>query len=420
MPLPPALAARLAKRGIIKKAEVSKEKKAAEPSLDTEAKSESDSKETSGLTEEIIAENYDAQQLPLDGQPAPVGLDPSPLTVEQVLPPYLGYSLCPNKWNVYHDCTSGCMEVWGSTPRLLEALYERRQALMLAKYPLPDNWREVLDAGLGRHYYWNYDNDFVSWLPPGHPKCQVSRSAADLRRVLHTERAQRLAAEASEASASKKAGNGPPGESDSEHDDSDRDEEEDSSSSSSDSDDDGSPKKRTGEKRKRSHSVDGSEEDSEDSGDDSASSLGRRTPPPPPPPSHTPPPPPSPSSIPPPPPTSAPPLPKQRPPMPPPPDKSIRGARQRPSAGGRGGRKREPPKGSLDPMDPASYGDCPRGTWSTGLPDRTEAKTGVDTTAGGQLYQQRPYPSPGAVLRVNASSVAGPTKPQDTDKDEDD
>lgn len=42
MPLPPALAARLAKRGIIKNAEVPKEKKAAEPSLDTEeAKSES-------------------------------------------------------------------------------------------------------------------------------------------------------------------------------------------------------------------------------------------------------------------------------------------------------------------------------------------------------------------------------------------
>ncbi|KAB0405856.1 hypothetical protein E2I00_004334, partial [Balaenoptera physalus] len=49
----------------------------------------------------------------------------------------------------------------------------------------------------------------------------------------------------------------------------------------------------------------------------------------------------------------------------------------------------------LDPMDPSSYSDAPRGTWSTGLPKRNEAKTGADTTAAGPLFQQRPYPSPG-------------------------
>lgn len=42
-----------------------------------------------------------------------------------------------------------------------------------------------------------------------------------------------------------------------------------------------------------------------------------------------------------------------------------------------------------------------RGTWSTGLPQQNEAKTGVDMTASGPLYQMRPYPSPGAVLRAN-------------------
>ena len=30
-----------------------------------------------------------------------------------------------------------------------------------------------------------------------------------------------------------------------------------------------------------------------------------------------------------------------------------------------------------------------------------EAKTGVDTTANGPLFQMRPYPSPGAILRAN-------------------
>lgn len=74
-----------------------------------------------------------------------------------------------------------------------------------------------------------------------------------------------------------------------------------------------------------------------------------------------------------------------------------------------------PPKGKkgsrkddeLDPMDPSSYSDAPRGTWSTGLPKRNEAKTGADTTAAGPLFQQRPYPSPGAVLRANAEASRG-------------
>ncbi|XP_072471329.1 polyglutamine-binding protein 1-like [Notamacropus eugenii] len=64
------------------------------------------------------------------------------------------------------------------------------------------------------------------------------------------------------------------------------------------------------------------------------------------------------------------------------------------------GRKDE----ELDPMDPSTYSDAPRGTWSTGLPKKNEAKTGADTTAAGPLFQQRPYPSPGAVLRANAEA----------------
>lgn len=55
----------------------------------------------------------------------------------------------------------------------------------------------------------------------------------------------------------------------------------------------------------------------------------------------------------------------------------------------------------LDPMDPASYSDISRGTWSSGLVDETDQKSGVDTTANGPLFQQRPYPSPGDILRRN-------------------
>ena len=43
-----------------------------------------------------------------------------------------------------------------------------------------------------------------------------------------------------------------------------------------------------------------------------------------------------------------------------------------------------------------------RGSWSSGLTEEG-TKTGVDSTASGQLFQQRPYPSPGAILRANAT-----------------
>ncbi|XP_035697178.1 polyglutamine-binding protein 1-like [Branchiostoma floridae] len=86
---------------------------------------------------------------------------------------------------------------------------------------------------------------------------------------------------------------------------------------------------------------------------------------------------------------------------------------RRPAPYQRGGGGRERHRGSggrdkdeLDPMDPASYSDAPRGTWSSGLPKANEAKTGVDSTVSGPLFQQRPYPSPGAVLAANRAAAA--------------
>lgn len=55
-------------------------------------------------------------------------------------------------------------------------------------------------------------------------------------------------------------------------------------------------------------------------------------------------------------------------------------------------------KRRADPMDPASYSDCGEGSWGAGLTE--EAKTGVDTTATGPLFQSRPYKSPGDILRA--------------------
>ncbi|XP_006645225.1 uncharacterized protein LOC102701398 isoform X2 [Oryza brachyantha] len=64
-------------------------------------------------------------------------------------------------------------------------------------------------------------------------------------------------------------------------------------------------------------------------------------------------------------------------------------------------RKRNRPEDDeLDPMDPSSYSDAPRGGWVVGL--KGVQPRAADTTAAGPLFQQRPYPSPGAVLRRNA------------------
>ena len=68
----------------------------------------------------------------------------------------------------------------------------------------------------------------------------------------------------------------------------------------------------------------------------------------------------------------------------------------------------------FDPMDPSSYSDAPVGGWSQGLKKVDDAKTGVDSTANGPLFQQRPYPSPGEVLSRNkqARRDYGPLKPK--------
>uniref|UniRef100_A0A0D6R7C0 Polyglutamine-binding protein 1 n=1 Tax=Araucaria cunninghamii TaxID=56994 RepID=A0A0D6R7C0_ARACU len=76
----------------------------------------------------------------------------------------------------------------------------------------------------------------------------------------------------------------------------------------------------------------------------------------------------------------------------------------------RDNRKRMPSDNDeLDPMDPSSYSDAPRGGWVVGL--KGVQPRAADTTATGPLFQQRPYPSPGAVLRKNAEIAAQQGKP---------
>jgi len=77
-------------------------------------------------------------------------------------------------------------------------------------------------------------------------------------------------------------------------------------------------------------------------------------------------------------------------------------------------KKRKIEEDEFDPMDPSSYSDAPRGGWGVGLKKIDDAKSGVDSTANGVLFQQRPYPSPGEVLSRNrkARNETGPQRPK--------
>ena len=88
-----------------------------------------------------------------------------------------GYPGCPNKWNVYHECSVFCQRHWGSgkPESNIDPEYAAIRIKMLTKYasPLPEGWKEKYDPGTGRHFYWCTRTDRVSWLPPGHPKAKV-------------------------------------------------------------------------------------------------------------------------------------------------------------------------------------------------------------------------------------------------------
>ncbi|KAK8395752.1 hypothetical protein O3P69_005685 [Scylla paramamosain] len=315
MPLPPALAAKLAKRGIIS------------------APKDPEPESAGGTEEEIIAEDYDETPQ----QPLPHAY---PQLEPQTTDPFQGYPGCPNKWNVFHECNAVCRDQWKDR-NFVDPEYDRRRLKMLAKYPLPTHWQEVLDPGIGRYYYWNTETDLVSWLPPGHPRCQVSRSAGTLRKEMVAEMHKNRST----------SGTGQQQDNDIEmtrvENEEGPDGEEHGSDKSEGSGDEGSQRdKREVERWERT-----------------GGSRDR--------------------------------------------DKGKERSRGRDRRGGR----RPPPTEELDPMDPASYGDCGRGTWSSGLPQKNEARTGADVTASGPLFQMRPYPSPGAVLKANAAaSTIGPKK----------
>ncbi|KAJ1365492.1 hypothetical protein KIN20_025816 [Parelaphostrongylus tenuis] len=240
--LPPALLARLQKRGIVK-----------------------------ATNEEVIAESYDSSDTKEKKQ------------AKRILPELL------------------VVRTKGTPENRLSESYQRKRRRMLAKFPLPEPWVEVYDAGIARHYYWNQDTDEVCWVSPRHPIAVIGEAAPRLAKELK----ERMEGAALTDLQEKKAEHAK------------------------------LPLKSALSKRKRRNSDDSDEMSERD---------------------------------------------------------RLKRARRK----------------GIDPMDPAAYGDVPVGKWSSGL--HAHDKTGADVTAGGPLFQQRPYPAPGAILRQQK-------KKADEDKD---
>lgn len=303
--LPSALLKRLAKRGII-------EKQKAKSLIENAEKREKLDRE------EIIAENYDEEEEGPSFDYEYVRKPEENLWKEKMKTRmteggYAGYKCCPNKYNIFHKCTVFCMENWSESNNEPSDEYLKRKKRLLKRYPLPQGWVEVFDSGCSSFYYWNQEDDTVSWLPPLHPKSHISKSAGILRRELE----ESIPIDMDDSLPP------PPGAED--------------------------------ENIPTANNFNQNLESSSKLKNDKLSGIPRK--------------------------------PKSRDL-----DKTLRSKRER--------KMRREESTKLDPMDPAAYSDIPRGTWSSGLINE-DRQTGVDATVSGTLFQMRPYPSPGAVLKAN-------------------
>ncbi|KAI6242142.1 WW domain-containing protein [Aphelenchoides fujianensis] len=289
MPLPAALLQRLQKRGIVP------------------------DKKRDG--EEVFIESYDGAEGDADEEEEPVKR------------PRSGAPGCPNKWNEFHVCTDFCYDHWqeGMPESRLSERYHHARRTMLHRYPLPEGWREVYDAGIRRHYYWDPATDNVCWLSPKHPLAHITEAAPQVAKRNFVEPKRRPQADevAEEPRAGRRRG------------------------------------ERRPEKRERKPEV---VDDNDEPQRKAASPVGHSK------------------------------------------DESnlALAARREAADGGElevsdWDRLRRAKKRGIDPMDPSAYSDVAEGGWASGLV--SEAKTGVDDTATGPLFQQRPYPAPGAILR---------------------
>ena len=104
--------------------------------------------------EEVFAESYDDQED--NTKSVPKNLITNSEAIEKIK--FMGYPCCPNKWNVYHECSLFCQNNWSSrrsTGPENDSEYAEIHKNTIEKYgPLPEDWQEKWDPGSGRHFYW--------------------------------------------------------------------------------------------------------------------------------------------------------------------------------------------------------------------------------------------------------------------------
>lgn len=92
---------------------------------------------------------------------------------------------CPNKYNIYHDCSQYCVDTYSQAQCPAPTMDQRRQlALILKTFPLTSEWSIVYEPGVRTFYFWNTLTDFVSWFPPSMSAAFATLSADQIRRSM--------------------------------------------------------------------------------------------------------------------------------------------------------------------------------------------------------------------------------------------
>lgn len=215
MPLPPLLLERLKRRKIIQEVRAPPSNEFADKHSDKNSPAARGASQTGvvqsnqdELEEEIIAEDYSDEQNDDNGVTKEVDRSPFECTGKEKFNaepanssqashddynqghPELSIQLtesvlgCPNKYNIYHDCSQYCIDKHGECKELSPTLEQRKQlALVLKNYPMSNEWRVVYDPGVRAFYFWNTISNLVSWFPPS-MNGLISFSADQIRKAM--------------------------------------------------------------------------------------------------------------------------------------------------------------------------------------------------------------------------------------------
>lgn len=175
MPLPAALLAKLAKRGICK----TPQKKPQEDEEEVFAEDYDESGSSSDSSDDN-EDSHGSDRSGSDDSESELPRIKETTRSSESRDTSKKASDCPNAKNPYHECTSYCRRKYGEKKFEPHPVMEKRRVRMLKIYPLLPNWREVPDLNTNRYYYWNTETDLVCWLSPSHPKAKYESKSASI------------------------------------------------------------------------------------------------------------------------------------------------------------------------------------------------------------------------------------------------